>query len=164
MRNMQKQQGFTLIELMIVIAIIGILAAVALPQYQIYTQRATSTSQISSSLRPVILGIQEYSSKNAKMPTVVDYDLALAPITAAGVGTDTGMVLSITYTYVGDTVGRALVTFQPDGHASKPPKDIAGKTVGIQFERDLNNHTTTKTILAPAAGAGDLPANLTPKL
>ena len=45
---MKKQSGFTLIELMIVVAIVAILAAIALPAYQTYTKRAKFSEVIAA--------------------------------------------------------------------------------------------------------------------
>ncbi len=64
------QSGFTLIELMIVVAIIGILAAIAIPQYQNYTARAQASEALSLASGAKV-AVAEYINTNGDTPDAI---------------------------------------------------------------------------------------------
>jgi len=66
---MNNQKGFTLVELMIVVAIIGILAAIAIPQFAAYRQRAFNSATISD-LRNFKTAMEVSFADNNKYPTL----------------------------------------------------------------------------------------------
>jgi type IV pilus assembly protein PilA len=141
MKNVQ--QGFTLIELMIVVAIIGILAAVAIPAYQDYTIKAKVQEGVSlSNPHRTALGIACSEGELSSGMTHSELGLAAASeyegnvvddITAAGTSTTTGTVF-IDYKPIGSQITDAMgvvytgtcspggMTWSVAGSASFPDK------------------------------------------
>jgi len=69
--KMRESKGFTLVELMIVVAIIGILAAVAVPFYQRYVQKARLTALVFPTVHSVETNVGAYYSMRTKFPTTL---------------------------------------------------------------------------------------------
>jgi len=117
----KAQQGFTLIELMIVVAIIGILAAVAIPQYQDYVTR-TKLSKAATAVDPIKTAVAMYAQENAGVPAAAlswtSLGLTAPTVTAAnssasGITMQANGGIQLTLAGVGTGYDTSTVTFAP---------------------------------------------------
>jgi type IV pilus assembly protein PilA len=115
-KQMQKvQQGFTLIELMIVVAIIGILAAIAIPAYQDYIARAQASEGVEL-LGGLKTPIAEYANTNGALALVADL---------GEIKDDGKYVASIT----DGNAGEYIATFKPASISDK----LKGQTITMTY-------------------------------
>ena len=152
----QMQKGFTLIELMIVVAIIGILAAVAIPAYQDYTIKGKVTEASN-----LVAGVKEAIAEQADFTGLSNVGVpAATAMNAAESLTITGnYVLSVVATGTSATTATITTLFKPV--SSTVPAAMAGQTI---IWTGTHNGGSVSWDVLPAAAGGTLVAKYRPKV
>ena len=141
---MKKQQGFTLIELMIVVAVIGVLSAIAIPQYQKYVAKAEVASALST-MTGVKTNVEAYVVETGAFPN----DTA-AGQTAQDLGAPEDADLPLGVISFVKTTGHLDFAFKSTG----VNKLLQGKTLSL-----VRNDTSG----AWTCSSSDIDASLLPK-
>jgi type IV pilus assembly protein PilA len=144
------QKGFTLIELMIVVAIIGILAAVALPAYQDFTVRARVTEGVSFAAT-FMKSVNEFWTSQGAWPTT-----AQAPVTLPA---NTDNISAMVYT--------PGASFATAGQAAVTMGGKTGAAAGLVYVHKLTPGTAagqegTMSVSCNAAAGTTVPAKFLP--
>ena len=133
----KMQSGFTLIELMIVVAIIGILAAIALPAYQDYTKRSNVTEGLSLA-GGVKTAVAEYYSSEGAWPTSnavagleTSTNIKGNAVTSVGVSGASGKI-TITYNAKVDGTNNTIELL-PDASGGSIEWDCDGGSVDAKY-------------------------------
>jgi type IV pilus assembly protein PilA len=155
------QKGFTLIELMIVVAIIGILAAIAIPAYQDYTIRAQVTEGLNLA-SAVKAGVAEAFANNGEWPADIDAaggDSAALPSGkyVESVEVEDGTI-HITYgSDANDAINGLILSLRPRLSANSDVVWLCGDYTGADINPALTDPTAPS-----AASTTDVPPKYLP--
>lgn len=152
------QQGFTLIELMIVVAIIGILAAVALPAYQDYTIRA-KMSEIILAMSACRTSITEVYQSGGTPPGANNWGCeAVASKYVASLTTDDDGIIRATVQNISASVDGSFVTLAPlivDGNTvAKTASNMGQGLFGWRCGNSTADGTTVPAKYLPGSCRG----------